>query len=56
VTSTAPLDPSVVQQKMKWFRNIKKKPFDTGSLSLDYSLQLHDGIKQFCDSEGCDGR
>ena len=56
VTSTAPLDPSVVQQKMKWFRNIKRTPFDTGSLSLDYSLQLHDGIKQFCDSEGCDGR
>jgi hypothetical protein len=56
VTSTDPLDPSVVEQKMRWFRNIKRKPFDTGNLSLDYSLQLYEGMKNFCDSEGCDTR
>jgi hypothetical protein len=41
---------------MRWFRNIKRKPFDAESLSVDYSLQLLDGIKKFCDSEGCDSR
>jgi hypothetical protein len=56
VTSTDPLDPSVVEQKMRWFRNIKRKSFDTGNLSLDYSLQLYEGMKNFCDSEGCDTR
>lgn len=56
VTSTDPLDPTTVTHKMRWFRNIKRLPFDTGNLSLDYSLQLYEGIKAFCDSEGCDSR
>lgn len=56
VTSTDPLDPTTVSHKMRWFRNIKRQPFDAGNLSLDYSLQLYEGIKAFCDSEGCDSR
>jgi hypothetical protein len=52
VNSTEPLDPEAVTQKMKWFRNIKGKPFDTGSLSLDYSLQLFDGIAAWNAAEG----
>jgi hypothetical protein len=56
VTSSDPLDASVVEQKMRWFRNIKRKPFDAGNLSLDYSLQLYEGMKNFCESEGCDTR
>jgi hypothetical protein len=56
VTSADPLDPTTVAQKMRWFRNIKRQPFDSGNLSLDYSLQLYEGIKAFCASEGCDSR
>jgi hypothetical protein len=56
VNSTDPLDPAVVAKKMRWFRNIQRQPFDTGNTSLDYSLQLHDGIANFCDSEGCNDR
>jgi hypothetical protein len=56
VNSTDPLDPTAVSQKMRWFRNIKRQPFDAGNLSLDYSLQLYEGIKAFCESEGCDSR
>jgi len=50
------LDPDAVTQKMRWFRNIKRQPFDTGNLSLDYSLQLQDGIEAWCESEGCNNR
>jgi hypothetical protein len=33
---------------MRWFRNIKAGiSFDTGQISLDYSLQLSAGIKRF---------
>ena len=35
---------------MRWFRNIKAgEPFDAGSQSLDFSLQLSSGIQNFCD-------
>lgn len=35
---------------MRWFRNIKSgEPFDNGSASLDFSLQLSSGITNFCD-------
>jgi len=35
---------------MRWFRNIKAgEPFDIGSQSLDFSLQLSVGIQNFCD-------
>ncbi len=56
VNSNDPLDPDVVAKKMRWFRNIKRQPFDAGNQSLDYSLQLHDGIENFCTSEGCNDR
>ncbi len=56
VTSNDPLDPDVVAKKMRWFRNIKRQPFDAGNVSLDYSLQLHDGIDNFCAAEGCNDR
>jgi len=56
VNSNNPLDPDVVAKKMRWFRNIKRQPFDTGNQSLDYSLQLHDGIDNFCAAEGCNDR
>lgn len=39
--------------KMRWFRNIKTgEPFDTGSgqVSLDYSLQLSEGLENFYSS------
>jgi hypothetical protein len=42
--------------KMRWFKNIKRQPFDGGNVSLDYSLQLRDGIKEWCDAENCDQR
>jgi hypothetical protein len=32
---------------MRWFKNIKRKPFDVCQISLDYSLQLRDGIESF---------
>jgi hypothetical protein len=39
--------------KMRWFRNVKAaRPFDSGEQSLDYSLQLQEGIKRFRDSRG----
>src|SRR5262245_48095716 len=38
VTSNATLDPDVVTTKMRWFKNIKRQPFDAGQESLDYSL------------------
>jgi hypothetical protein len=39
--------------KMRWFRNVKAaRPFDAGEQSLDYSLQLQEGIKRFRDSRG----
>jgi hypothetical protein len=58
VNSTAPLDPDVVATKMRWFKNIKRQPFDAGQQSLDYSLQLHDGIANFCAASplNCDSR
>jgi hypothetical protein len=56
VTSNDPLDPAVVAKKMRWFRNIQRQPFDAGNQSLDYSLQLHDGIDNFCAAEGCNDR
>jgi hypothetical protein len=58
VTSNATLDPDVVAQKMRWFKNIKRQPFDAGQASLDYSLQLHDGIENFCDANAsaCNSR
>ena len=37
------LDADTVAQKMLFFRNIKRRPFNDGRLSLDYSLQLSDG-------------
>jgi hypothetical protein len=48
VTSNAALNPDVVTQKMRWFKNIKRQPFDAGQESLDYSLQPHDGIENLC--------
>lgn len=34
--------------KMRWFRNIPAgTPFDSGQVSLDYSLQLSEGIERF---------
>jgi hypothetical protein len=58
VTSNATLDPDVVTQKMRWFKNIKRQPFDAGQESLDYSLQLHDGIENFCaaNTSACNSR
>ena len=58
VNSNATLDPDVVAQKMRWFKNIKRQPFDTGQESLDYSLQLHDGIENFCaaNTSACNSR
>jgi hypothetical protein len=41
---------------MRWFRNIKRQPFDATSLSLDYSLQLQDGIEAWCAAENCNNR
>jgi len=36
------------QQKLRWFRNIRAgQPFDVGSQSLDYSLQLTVGIQNY---------
>jgi hypothetical protein len=33
---------------MRWFRNIRSgQPFDPGQISLDYSLQLAQGIENF---------
>jgi hypothetical protein len=52
----AELDPDVVTAKMRWFKNIKRKPFDTGNLSLDYSLQLRDGLEEWCDATNCNQR
>jgi hypothetical protein len=52
VNGPDPLDPDVVANKMRWFKNIKRKPFDAGQVSLDYSLQLYDGIKNWFDAEG----
>lgn len=46
----APLPPSSASSatRMRWFRNIKAgDPFDAGQESLDYSLQLSEGIKRF---------
>jgi hypothetical protein len=35
-------------EKMRWFRNIRSgQPFDQGQISLDYSLQLAQGIENF---------
>jgi len=58
VTSNATLDPDVVTQKMRWFKNIKRQPFDARQESLDYSLQLHDGIENFCaaNTSACNSR
>jgi hypothetical protein len=40
-------------QRLHWFRNIKSgKPFNPGGQSLDYSLQLAVGLKNFQDSPG----
>ena len=50
------LPPEAVTQKMRWFRNIKRQPFDSGSLSLDYSLQLQDGLEAWCEAESCNSR
>lgn len=53
---SAPLPADAVAQKMRWFLNIGRRPFDAGSLSLDYSLQLQDGIEAWCAAVGCDHR
>ena len=38
-------------QKMRWFRNVPAgQPFDSGQVSLDYSLQLAVGLRNFFDS------
>jgi len=50
------LDADTVAQKMLFFRNIKRRPFNDGRLSLDYSLQLSDGLKAWCDATNCDSR
>jgi hypothetical protein len=35
-------------EKMRWFRNIRSgQAFDQGQISLDYSLQLAQGIENF---------
>ena len=37
--------------KMRWFRNLAAgQPFDEGQMSLDYSLQLKEGIENFMES------
>lgn len=39
------------QTKLRWFRNIKAgEPFEVGAKSLDYSLQLSVGIRNFEDA------
>ena len=50
------LDPTIVAMKMRFFRNIKRQSFDPNATSLDYSLQLRDGILNWCGSSGCDTR
>jgi hypothetical protein len=50
------LDPDAVTQKMRWFRNIKRQAFDSGSISLDYSLQLQDGLDAWCQATHCNSR
>lgn len=40
-------------EKLRWFRNVKAaQAFDAGEQSLDYSLQLQEGIRRFRDSRG----
>jgi hypothetical protein len=53
---SAALDPDAVTQKMRYFRNIKRKPFDPTGLSLDYSLQLQDGLDAWCQATSCNSR
>jgi hypothetical protein len=48
--TSATLPPTTISDaaKMRWFRNIKAgQPFDTGQISLNYSLQLALGIENF---------
>jgi hypothetical protein len=50
------LPPATVATKMRWFRNLRRQPFDAGGTSLDYSLQLQDGLDAWCAAEGCGSR
>jgi hypothetical protein len=55
VNSTDPFTPddvAAITQKMRWFRNLKTQPFDSGNLSLDYSLQLFEGIQSWFNAVG----
>lgn len=41
--------------RMRWFRNLKDgEPFDDGQVSLDFSLQLQQGLVQFHRAMGAD--
>jgi hypothetical protein len=56
IESRSPMVPPAsvtVDARMRWFRNVRAgRPFDSGERSLDYSLQLQEGIKRFRDSRG----
>jgi hypothetical protein len=42
--------------KMRWFRNVRAgQPFDQGSISTDYALQLSMGIQNFEEWKGLQG-
>ena len=44
-------DEKTIEDKLRWFRNIKAgTPFDTGSISTDYSLQISAGIRNFVEA------
>lgn len=51
-----PISAAAITAKMRYFRNIRRTPFDVGSVSLDYSLQLQDGIEAWCTAVDCNSR
>ena len=53
---SVPLPADAVTQKMRWFQNNRRRPFDSTSLSLDYSLQLQDGLDEWCQATHCNSR
>ena len=47
-TQMLPRSSASDETKMRWFRNLPAgEPFDAGQISLDYSLQLKEGIEKF---------
>lgn len=48
ISPLLPPDTLPLKLKMQWFRNLKyPEPFDQGQQSLNYSLQLSEGIRNF---------